>query len=92
MGNRFQVRIYHNNLKFFLEQKQLRERHQKWVSKILAYDFEIEYVKGKHNVVANTLSRRSASLSLMSIEPGWKAHLLVEFSKDCFACEVLGDK
>eukprot|EP00253_Pinus_taeda_P027546 PITA_27546 len=34
VGNRFRVRIDHNSLKFFLEQKQLQERQQKWISKI----------------------------------------------------------
>jgi hypothetical protein len=40
-----------------MEQKELSERQQKWISKIQAYNFEIEYVKGKNNVVANALSR-----------------------------------
>ena len=40
-----------------MEQKELNERQQKWISKIQAYDFEIEYVKGKNNVVVDTLSR-----------------------------------
>eukprot|EP00253_Pinus_taeda_P014747 PITA_14747 len=42
---KFKVRTDHNSLKFFLEQKQLHERQQKWISKIQAYDFDIEYVK-----------------------------------------------
>jgi len=46
VGNRFRVRTDHNSLKFFLEQKQLQERQQKWISKIQACDFDIEYVKG----------------------------------------------
>eukprot|EP00253_Pinus_taeda_P033519 PITA_33519 len=50
--NRLRVRTDHNSLKFFLEQKQLQERQQNWISKIQAYDFDIEYVKGKNNVVA----------------------------------------
>ena len=62
------MRTAHNSLWFFLEQKQLQERQQKWVSKIQAYDFDIEYVKGKNNVVADALSRRPAVLSLMSID------------------------
>ena len=89
MGNRFRVRTDHNSLRFFLEQKQLQERQQKWVSKLQAYDFDIEYVKGKHNVVVDALSMRLASLSLMSIAPDWKAHLLVEYSKDWITCKVL---
>ena len=60
--------IDHNNLWFFLEQKQLQERQQKWVSKIQAYDFDIEYVKGKNNVMADALSHRPATLSLMSLD------------------------
>ena len=55
VGNRFRVRIDHNSLRSFLEQKQLQERQQKWVSKIQAYDFDINYVKGKNNVVADAL-------------------------------------
>ena len=34
----------------------MNERQQKWVNKVQAYDFEIEYVKGKNNVVADALS------------------------------------
>jgi len=53
----FKVKADHNSLQFFLEQKQLEERQQKWVSKIQAHDFYIEYVKGQQNVVTNALSR-----------------------------------
>ena len=72
-----------------MEQKELNERQQKWVSKVQTYDFEIEYVKGKNNVVADALSRRPATLSLLEISVDWKAHLLVEYSKNRFACEIL---
>lgn len=59
------------------------------MSKLHAYDFDIEYVKGKYNVVADALFRRPTTLSLMSIAPDWRAQLLVEYSKDKFACEIL---
>ena len=36
----------------------MNERQQKWVRKIQAYDFDIEFVKGKNNAVADALSRR----------------------------------
>jgi phage antirepressor YoqD-like protein len=88
VGNRFQVKIDHNSLRFLMEQKELSERQQKWISKIQAYDFEIEYVKGKNNVVADALSRIS-TLSLTEISVEWKALLLVEYSKNRFSCEIL---
>ena len=57
VGSRFKIKTDHNNLKYFLEQKYLNEWEQKWAIKVQAYDFEIEYVKGKNNVVAGALSR-----------------------------------
>ena len=88
-GSRFKIKTDHNNLKYFLEQKELNECQQKWVSKVQAYDFEIEYVKGKNNGVVDALSRRPTSLSIMSISTDWRSLLLVEYSINKFACELL---
>jgi hypothetical protein len=59
------------------------------VTKVHAFDFYIEYVKEKKNVVVDALSRRSTTCSLMDISTDWKSHLLVEYSKDKLACELL---
>jgi hypothetical protein len=40
-----------------LEQILSSEEKNKWVNKMLGYDFEIMYKKWKKNVVADTLSR-----------------------------------
>jgi hypothetical protein len=58
MGRHFKVKTDHNSLKYFLEQIISSEKQQKWVTKILGYDFEIIYKKGKQNVVADALSRK----------------------------------
>ena len=80
VGNKFVVKTDLNSLRHFLTQKDLNERQQKWVSKIQAYDFDIEYVKGKNNIVADALSQRP-SFSLMDIARDWKNMLLVEYAK-----------
>ena len=67
VGVRFVVRSDHNSLKYFLEQKDLNERQQKWVSKIQAYNFDIEFVKGKNNVVADALSKRPSVYAMTDI-------------------------
>jgi hypothetical protein len=86
------VKTDNNSLKYFLEQKDLSERQHKWVTKVQAFDFDIEYVKGKKNIVADALSRRSAACSFMEISVDWKSHLLVEYSKNKFSCEVMDGK
>ena len=88
VGNKFVVKTNHNSLRHFLTQKDLNERKRKWVSKIQAYDFDIEYVKGKNNIVVDALSLRP-SFSLMDMAKNWKDMLLVEYAKDKFACDVL---
>ena len=87
VGNKFVVKTYHNSLRYFLTQKDLNERQQKWVSKIQAFEFDIEYVKGKNNVVADSLPTRT-SISLMDVAENWEATLEVEYSKDKFSCEL----
>jgi hypothetical protein len=82
VGGQFVLRIDHNSLRYFMEQKNLNERQQKWVSKIQEYDFDIEYVKGKNNVVFYALSRIPIACSLMEISVDWKSHLFVEYSKN----------
>jgi hypothetical protein len=92
VGNKFVVKTDHNSLKYFLEQKDLSERQQKWVTKVHEFDFDIEYVKGKKNIMADALSRKPATCSLMEISTEWKSHLLVEYSKNKFTCEVMDGK
>jgi hypothetical protein len=89
VGARFVVKSDHNNLKYLLEQKDLNERQQKWVSRIQAYDFEIEFVKGKDNMVADALSRRPSIFAMIGISVDWKDHLVMEYAKDQFACQLL---
>jgi hypothetical protein len=92
VGSKFVVKTDHNSLKYFLEKKDLNERQQKWMTKVHAFNFNIEYVKGKKNIMADALSRRPVTCSLMEISTDWKSHLLMEYSKNKFSCEVMDGK
>jgi hypothetical protein len=59
------------------------------VSKVQTYDLDIEYVKGKKNIVVNALSKRPTTFSMAEISTDWKSILLVEYSKNTFACELM---
>jgi hypothetical protein len=70
-----------------LEQRLSLEEQQKWVTKILSYDFEIIYKKGKQNVVADALSRKDedveAFLCVISfIQPDWIIEARDEWKND----------
>jgi hypothetical protein len=82
----------HNNLKYFLEKKELNERQQKWVIRIEAYDFEIEFVKGKNNVLAYALSRSPSIYPMIDVSFDWKDLLVMEYSKNQCACQVVDGK
>ena len=59
VGSKFIVNTNHNSLRHFLTLKELNDMQQKWVSKVQYFDFDIEYKKGKMNVVVDALSRKS---------------------------------
>ena len=74
MGRRFRVRTDHKSLKFLLEQQVTMKMQQKWILKLMEYDFVIEYKQGKFNQVANGLSRKreEAMIYVLTLpQPSW---------------------
>jgi hypothetical protein len=70
-----------------LEQRLSSEEKQKWVTKILGYDFEIIYKKGKQNVVAYALSRKDEDVeaflcAISIIQPSWIIEARDEWKND----------
>ena len=59
------VKTDHDSLKQFLEQRLFSEEQQTWVTKMLGYDFEIIYKKGKLNVVADALLRKDEEVEAL---------------------------
>lgn len=58
MGRKFVVRTDQFSLKFILEQQEIRAEYQKWVMKLMGFDFTIQYDPGKSNTVVDALRRR----------------------------------
>ena len=56
-GRRFLIRTDHYSLKFLLDQRIVTYPQQHWLSKLMGYDFSVEYRSGRENTVADALSR-----------------------------------
>lgn len=62
----FQDYYQHRSLRYLLEHKITTPEQQKWIAKLVEFDYEIVYRPGKENTVVDALSRREAdSHSLM---------------------------
>jgi hypothetical protein len=75
LGKIFQIKTYHQSLKYFLKQRLSSLEQQKWVTKLFGYDYEIIYKKGKDNVVVDALYRKYEDegylFPLSFIVPDW---------------------
>ena len=61
LDSQFKIEIDHQSLRYLTSQANLNRRQNRWMELMQEFNFEIQYVKGKKNVVAYSLSRRSFS-------------------------------
>ena len=61
LGRHFIIKTDHFSLKYLMEQPITTPFQGKWLSKLMGFDYEICYKKGKENVVADGLSRLPAA-------------------------------
>ena len=57
MGRSFRAFTDHKSLEFLQTQPHLSRRQENWVKFLQSFDFEIEYLPGEWNTVADALSR-----------------------------------
>jgi hypothetical protein len=62
-GSRFVFKTDHHKLRYMDTQTNLSKRQMRWMETLQEYDYEIEYVQVKFNVVADALSRINESPS-----------------------------
>ncbi|KAL3534796.1 hypothetical protein ACH5RR_003257 [Cinchona calisaya] len=90
-GYHFVIKTDHHSLKYLLEQRINTPLQQKWLTKLLGFDYEIQYKKGVENGVADALSRNEwmgdleSLCPISSIQPGWIQEVIhsYEDDKDC---------
>lgn len=58
-GRKFTVKTDHKSLQYFKTQPMLSGRQSRWKDVIANFDFDIEYIEGPSNAVADGLSRRA---------------------------------
>jgi len=56
-GRHFTIKINHVSLKYLLAQKVSCHSQHIWLAKILGFNYNIEYRKGKENIVVDALSK-----------------------------------
>lgn len=56
-GHRFILRTDHISLLSYRNKSEPSKRIARWLDTLAEYDFDLEYIKGSNNVVADTLSR-----------------------------------
>ncbi|XP_034708944.1 uncharacterized protein LOC117931996 [Vitis riparia] len=94
LGRKFYIKTDQRSLKFFLDQRVATPEQQKWVAKLLGYNYEIIFRSGRENSAADALSRRPENPLLAALHFSevdiWKQ--IREASKSNSYVQLLGKK
>jgi hypothetical protein len=76
VGRKFELRTDHCGLQHIFTQSDLNARQRRWSELLSEYDFEITYIKGTVNRVADALSRRPRIFSVLPLQTNLREKIL----------------
>lgn len=82
MGRHFIIRTDQRSLQFLMGQHVMAEEQQKWVSKLIGFDFEIQYRPDCENKAADALSRQFHFMAFSVLHNGTLDDLVTEIQQD----------
>lgn len=84
LGRRFWIFNNKKSLKHLLSQVVQTPEHYKWATKLIGFDFEINYKPDKENRVADALNRINDAqiMALSSIDPTWVTDLRTYYQQE----------
>ncbi|SGY12993.1 BQ5605_C011g06674 [Microbotryum silenes-dioicae] len=97
MGVHFHVLSDHESLKYLKTQENLSKRQARWVERLADYDFDITYIPGGENTVADAMSRYSfpqgepdsvQAVSEMDVDTQLRGRLVEGYDSDPFCQQV----
>jgi hypothetical protein len=85
LGSKLIIKTDHQSLKFLTDQRLSEGIQHKLMLKLLEFDYTIQYKKGKENLVADALSRKSGKLMAISqTTPIWMQEIVDSYTSDAF--------
>ncbi|SCV72358.1 BQ2448_3895 [Microbotryum intermedium] len=97
MGVHFTVLTDHELLKYLKTQENLSKRQARWVERLADYDFDITYIPGGENTVADAMSRYSfpqvesdsvQAVSEMDVDTQLRGRIVEGYESDPFCQQV----
>lgn len=93
-GQHFIIRTDQNSLKWLLQQKISTPFQQFWLSKLMGFNYEIQYKKGSENLAAEALSRVSGSeilcMAISVLDSNLHSLIQASYSLDINIQQLLG--
>lgn len=97
LGVKFKVLTDHDTLRHFKTQQTLSKRQSRWMEVLADYDYDLTYIPGKKNAVADAMSRYSFSdeptlavcgISTVSLSSDFTGRVKKGYSTDPFCAQL----